>query len=118
MVTVKEVKLCDGHLRVRTNGSTIEMHEFMESHAWLMLKYKPGSWWFEFPLLAYKLVVILASELLGSGTLAATRKLLILLGLCAAGMLVLVILDKLFRGSTAATVGLTGADVSEIVGVL
>eukprot|EP01051_Picozoa_sp_SAG22_P021728 SAG22_NODE_4917_length_1133_cov_1.596712_2_plen_128_part_00 len=82
-----------------------------------LLKYKPNSWWFEMPLLAYKLVVILASELLSSGSPSNTRTLLVLLGVYAIFMVGLVAMKRPFRGASRDNTGFSGADISEVIGM-
>ena len=65
--------------------------DFMESHGWLVLRYKPSRWWFEFPLSAYKVAVIFASELMNSDEMAF--HLLLVLVTATALLLILVVRD-------------------------
>merc|ERR1719223_2404951 len=40
--------------------------EELESHGWLLLKYKPSRWWFDFPLLYNKILFAVLSVLMDS----------------------------------------------------
>lgn len=71
--------------------------DFLQANAWVVLKYKPSAWWFELPLLAYKLVVISASQLLNSGSEDNTAALLLSLLAATATLLALVVLVRPFR---------------------
>jgi hypothetical protein len=51
--------------RYRT-GEHMDTADFLAAHGWLVLKYRPAHWWFEFPLMAFKVTWICTSELLGS----------------------------------------------------
>ena len=81
--------------------------DFMESHGWLVrcirssaafscltpedpqvLRYKPERWWFEFPMIAYKITVVTASTLMDS---EAKAKLLLCVLTSAAVLLLLVV---------------------------
>ena len=71
--------------------------DFLQANAWVVLKYKPSAWWFELPLLVYKLVVISASQLLNSGSEDNTAALLLSLLAATATLLALVVLVRPFR---------------------
>lgn len=71
--------------------------EFLQAHGWLVLRYKPSRWWFEFPLCAFKITLICTSELMGSDELALP--LLIVLATATALLLKLVVEDQPYRDS-------------------
>ena len=67
----------------------------LEKHAWLLLKYKPSRWWFEFALLYNKIFFILLSVVLNSDKRA--WHLLGALTLLTSVTLILVAVDRPFR---------------------
>ena len=77
--------------------------EEMEKHAWLILKYKPSRWWFEFALLYNKIFFILLTIFLDSEAWA--WHLLGSLALLTTATLVLVAVDKPFRGDSSGRMG-------------
>ena len=86
--------------------------------AWILLKYKPNRYWFEIPFLAYKCIAISAGELLDSGTVGDTKMLLGVLSANTFAMLILVLIDKPFRGEHTELSELTGGDKSQVVSLL
>jgi hypothetical protein len=44
--------------------STSDEAEFAQTHGWILLKYRPEAWWFEFPLLAYKITFVVSTVLM------------------------------------------------------
>ena len=94
--------------------NTIDIYQ---ENGWVLLKYKPSFWWFEFVVIYYKIWMVCVSSLLKSGDLSSMRSLLT----CTAGatvvMLVVVVAGKPFRDSEGHE-GYTGADKSEILSLL
>ena len=97
---------CESHLRDRFPG------EFVRSHGWLLLRYKPARWWFEFPLCLYKIVIITSSQLLDSESTA--YELLYILVFFTASLLILVVADCPYRDSLG-TEGWTQADKLQVL---
>ena len=86
--------------------------DFMESHGWLVLRYKPTRWWFEFPLCAFKMVVVCSSELLKTD--AKALQLLYVLAGATALLLLLVMIDRPYRDSQGHE-GATQADYLQML---
>ena len=82
--------------------------EFLESHGWLLLRYKPNRWFFEFFLIAFKLTIVVASEMLDADENALTLLYVLFGGTLA--FLLLVLVDKPYRDSQGHA-GMTQADV-------
>ena len=82
--------------------------EFLESHGWLLLRYKPNRWFFEFFLIAFKLTIVVASEMLDADENALTLLYVLFGGTLA--FLLLVLVDKPYRDSQGHA-GRTQADV-------
>ena len=97
-------------------GIHVKNAAFQETYGWLILKYKPDRWWFELPLLFYKVATIVATELL-AGSNDSTRALFLILITGAIIILVLVIVDKPFKDG-ATTHGMSGADKAEVISFL
>eukprot|EP01052_Picozoa_sp_SAG31_P031446 SAG31_NODE_3332_length_4395_cov_3.833799_3_plen_278_part_00 len=55
-------------MRKAVKDGRLQDSEFVASAAWVLLKYKSSAWWFEFPLLAYKVFMICTSVLLNSAS--------------------------------------------------
>ena len=77
-----------------------------------MLRYKPERWWFEFPMIAYKITITVATTLMDSE--AKARPLLYVLTSAAALLLILVAVDKPYRDSQGHE-GLTEADKLQLL---
>jgi hypothetical protein len=101
-------------MRTAISNGDHENTSFVESHGWLLLKYKPSRWWFEFPLILHKIAVISATILLDSGRPEINQRLMVVLSSLTIAMLVLVAVDKPFRDGSG-TEGMTGADKCEVV---
>ena len=91
--------------------------EVLEENGWVLLKYQPSTWWFEFVLIYHKIIVIIASEKLNSGTKADTHTLLRVLCVSTVLLILIVAVRKPFRDSEGTT-GLTEADKSELISLL
>eukprot|EP01045_Picozoa_sp_COSAG04_P009498 COSAG04_NODE_551_length_12696_cov_13.088989_9_plen_193_part_00 len=77
-----------------------------------MLRYKPERWWFEFPMIAYKITVVTASTLMDS---EAKAKLLLCVLTSAAVLLLLVVTAyKPYRDSQGKE-GMTAADELQLL---
>ena len=61
---IPAVLFCRMRSGVKRGG--LEDPEFLASAAWVVLKYRPARWYFEFPLLAYKIFMIITAVLLSS----------------------------------------------------
>jgi hypothetical protein len=79
-------------------------HE-LEAHAWLILKYKPNRWWFEFPLIYNKILLVACTVMLDSHRWPLLGTLVV----WTVALLVLVWVDKPFRDSSGLE-GATNAD--------
>ena len=77
-----------------------------------MLRYKPERWWFEFPMIAYKITITVATTLMDSEPKA--KPLLVVLTSAAALLLILVAVDKPYRDSQGHE-GLTEADKLQLL---
>ena len=77
-----------------------------------MLRYKPERWWFEFPMIAYKITITVATTLMDSEAMA--RPLLYVLTSAAVMLLILVAVDKPYRDSQGHE-GLTEADKLQLL---
>ncbi len=107
--------------------------DFMESHGWLVrsqrgvsllglivqncslsqvLRYKPERWWFEFPMIAYKITITVATTLMDSEAMA--KPLVFVLTSAAVMLLSLVAVDKPYRDSQGHE-GLTEADKLQLL---
>jgi hypothetical protein len=98
--------------RARTAGN-LRSAQFLESHGWILLRYTPNRWFFEFFILAYKFMLILAAELWSSSESAGT-----LLGILIFNTLVfmvVVIIDKPFVDTQQDHDKWTTADTSMVV---
>ena len=93
-------------------GETTFNADHVISYGWLLLRYKPSRWWFEFPLCMFKIVVICSSQLMGSDELAF--ELLFLLVVCTTALLLLVMVDLPYRDKSG-TSGMTHADKLQIL---
>eukprot|EP01051_Picozoa_sp_SAG22_P001444 SAG22_NODE_56_length_23716_cov_11.146759_23_plen_1059_part_00 len=102
---IPAVLFCRMRSGVKNGG--LEDPAFLASAAWVILKYRPARWWFEFPLLAYKVFVIVTAVLLNS----AQNAWLLLAAHVAAtgGLLVLVLLTKPYVTPDANTLQLVAA---------
>eukprot|EP01047_Picozoa_sp_COSAG01_P047936 COSAG01_NODE_4625_length_4865_cov_7.434326_3_plen_365_part_00 len=90
-------------------------HDEQATWGWLILKYKPARWWFEFPLLFSKMGFVTLALLLDSEHKAWTL-LAASTGLTLA-LLVLVYCDKPFRDESG-SLGLTWCDKQMIVSLM
>eukprot|EP01051_Picozoa_sp_SAG22_P012327 SAG22_NODE_1271_length_4929_cov_4.159420_4_plen_291_part_00 len=61
---IPAVLFCRMRSGVKNGG--LEDPDFLVSAAWVILKYGPSRWYFEFPLLAHKVFLIVTAVLLGS----------------------------------------------------
>ena len=77
-----------------------------------MLRYKPERWWFEFPMVAYRIYVTVATTLMDSEAMA--RPLLLVLLAAVFLLLALVAVDKPYRDSQGHE-GLTEADKLQLL---
>ena len=77
-----------------------------------MLRYKPERWWFEFPMIAYKITITVATTLMDSEAMA--KPLVYVLTSAAVMLLILVAVDKPYRDSQGHE-GLTEADKLQLL---
>jgi len=84
--------------------------DFLESHGWLVLRYKPSRWYFEFFLVIYKIVVISASEMMKSLPIPLITTLAIVTG----ALFIVVFVDTPYRDSENRD-GMSRADQLQIL---
>jgi hypothetical protein len=96
-------------------GKLFQDEDFLESHGWLVLKYKPKRWWFEFVLLFYKVFVICVTELFEAERLA--ESLLLALQGATGAFLFLVVIDAPYRDSQGHS-GWTKADKLQMLSLI
>ena len=89
---------------------------FTQRMGWLMLRFRRSRWWAEFPLLAYRVFVICASELMND-TDARSEGLLETLVWAALLLLVWITIDTPYRDSEGHE-GMTRADKLQILVIL
>eukprot|EP01043_Picozoa_sp_COSAG02_P020043 COSAG02_NODE_980_length_15492_cov_12.941727_1_plen_2373_part_10 len=89
---------------------------FQETYGWMILKYKPDRWWFEMPIIFYKIATIMATELLGGSNQNIRWLFFVMIG-GALILLALVIVDKPFMDG-ATVHGMSGADKAECIALV
>ena len=102
-------------LKVRAGAKdSIWTHDELVCWGWLILKYKPNRWWFEFPMLFYKIFFVLLAMLMDSERWA--WEFLLAAAALTSILLILVFCDKPFRDASGRAEGqLTLCDIHMMI---